>query len=191
MGNGRRDLGGRKRGRVGGVGGEVKTFLLNAVLNGLGGSDLLPELLEVRGAHGYGAGRKHWPSAGSGSSTHWHSCSRLAWEPTGSTPCPASTARLPEAPSAQPGPCTRTSRHHLGWKEPEIITKGGQSPLRQLRRGELHGLTGKPPAPGEHHRAVPGQEKTPAQGAGGPILTQPSPTPPKLLWLLMQPGPKP
>lgn len=38
---------------------------------------------------------------------------------------------------------------------------------------------------------MPGQEKTPAQGAGGPILTQPSPTPPKLLWLLMQPGPKP
>lgn len=54
VGNGRRDLGGRKRGRVGGVGGEVEPLLFNAVLDGLGGRDLLPELLEVRGAHGLG-----------------------------------------------------------------------------------------------------------------------------------------
>lgn len=84
--------------------------MLNAVLDGLGGRDLLPELLEVRGTHSYGAGRKRPPSAARRSSTHWHPCTRLVRDPTGSLP--ARLAQLGSLKLRQPGTDRALGNHY-------------------------------------------------------------------------------
>lgn len=193
MGNGRRDLSGGKRGRVGGVGGEVETFLLNAVLDGLGGRDLLPELLEVRGAHSYGTGRKPPPSAGRRNSTHWHPCTRLAWDPMGSLP--AWLVQLGSPKLRQPSADHAPGNHHPKLGTALCASSRGGEAARPHREPQNK----LPAAPGEPHRAASGGEETPAphtlaplckRQSGAQSCTQPSSNSPKLLRLLMQSGSK-
>lgn len=66
MGNWRRDLGSWKRGRIGGVGGEVKSLLLDAIFYRLGSSNLFPQLLKVWGTHSFTRWRSEQKAAEGG-----------------------------------------------------------------------------------------------------------------------------